>query len=300
MAPSAALELRAGCHLSLGRKPRLSIQEAHSHGARALQVFASSPAAWKPPRLAPEWVVEVRSALDEFAIEPLVIHAIYLINLASANPELVRRSIHSLMQTLDAAEQLGARIVVTHVGSHGGRGFDAVREQVAHCLLTVLGTSSGGVTLALENAAGSGATLGATCQELESLIQATGGHPRLGVALDTAHLCGAGWELSAPGEAERLCRVVTRTIGMTRLVTIHANDSRLPCGSRRDRHATIGEGTIGIEGFRALLAQPPLRSVPWILETPDLDPALPAGERMGSLDRLLHLAREPVETGAPA
>jgi deoxyribonuclease-4 len=128
--------------------------------------------------------------------------------------------------------------------------------------------------------------------ELAELLERCAGHSRIGVALDTAHLCGSGWDFTDDGAAEQLVEEVRCHIGLERVKVIHANDSKVPPGSRRDRHACIEEGFIGFAGFKNLLAQPALRAVPWILETPDLDTRLPSEERFRSLRSLRDLIQE--------
>jgi deoxyribonuclease-4 len=282
--------VRFGCHLSLGRRPRLSIQEAHAHGAEAIQVFASSPGAWKAPVVDRPHIEQSRQARIEFGVDPLVIHAIYLINLASENPEFLARSRASLIATLQAGVQWGALALITHIGSHSGRGFDAVSGQIAEGLVEVLEGAPTGVLLLLENSAGAGGIVGSTLDELARLLDLAGRPPRLGVTLDTAHLCGAGWDFREEDTAERLVAEIDRTVGLDRLAVIHANDSKVAPGTHRDRHAVVGEGHIGLEGFEHLLAQEELRAVPWILETPDLDSSLPPEERFVSIAALRSLA----------
>lgn len=263
-------ELKLGAHLSLGRSPRLALRDARDHGVGSAQIFTSSPAAWKPPVMTPDGAGEMRDARETLGIEPLFIHAIYLINLASEDPTLVARSRSSLSATLQAGALLGARGVITHIGSHGGRGFDAVAEQVAEALKGVLADIPTGISLILENSAGSGGIIGSSLEELAALLDLANNPDHLEVALDTAHLCAAGWDFREPGTAHRLVSEVEAEIGLHRLAALHANDSRAACGRRVDRHANVGEGHIGIEGFRSLLAEPALRRVPWLLETPDL------------------------------
>jgi len=235
-------------------------------------------------------VAELATAREALGMTPLVIHAIYLINLASRDPVLVEKSKSSLIAALEAGEQLGAAAVITHIGSHGGDGYERVAEQVAGCLVEIVERASGTATLALENSAGSGGILGADLQELADLLERAGRHSRLRVVLDTAHLCGAGWDFEDPETPVRLVETIERGIGLDRLVAVHANDSRLPPGSRRDRHANVGDGYIGIEGFKRLMRQPELIRVPWILETPDLDTKRPEEQRFVSLRRLRELA----------
>jgi deoxyribonuclease-4 len=289
---NGASELRLGVHLSLGHSPQTSLSEAHRRGARCAQIFCSSPSAWKAPVLRDRKVADINQCRRELGIHPLVIHAIYLINLASPDDLLVRRSVSSLVATLEAGEVLGADAVITHIGSHGGRGHDPVAPAVVAALLEIVSRASGTVTLALENSAGAGNILGAEIEALADLLDRAGNHPRLTVAIDTAHLCGAGWDFTVEGTAARLVDTLADRIGLDRVRALHINDSKVPPGSRRDRHANIGDGYIGLPGFRSLMDQPALRRIPWILETPDLDSALPPEERFGGLARLIEMDRQ--------
>jgi deoxyribonuclease-4 len=256
-----------------------------------MQIFASSPGAWKPPVINELAWQRFRDARTTHGVTPLFIHAIYLINLASPNADLVRRSIGSLQATLKAGSLMGAQGVITHIGSHGGRGFDAIADQVAAGLDEILEATPDNIELILENAAGAGGIIGAQVEELGELVRRVGGHPRLRVALDTAHLTASGWDFTREGEAARLADATEAAIGLNRLSALHANDSATPVGSRRDRHANIGEGYVGVAGFRTLLSEARLRSVPWIMETPDLGDRVP-GTPTGSLIRLRDLAEE--------
>lgn len=287
---------RIGCHLSLGAKPEVSLAEAARHGVECVQIFASSPAAWKPPIHD-----EAREALtirvrDAHGIEPLFIHAIYLINLASNDSTLTRQSQNSLIATLAAAARLQARGVIVHTGSHLGRGFEAVAAEVGTRILEVLESAPAGVELILENSAGSGGTIGASLEELATVLDAVKWHPAVKIALDTAHLCGAGWDFTQVKSAVLLAQRIRDTVGFARLAAIHANDSKLPAGSRRDRHASVGEGFIGVDGFRSLFRVPEFRAVPWICETPDLSLA-DTDQRFGSVRRLRGL-RDAVQDSA--
>jgi deoxyribonuclease-4 len=283
---------RIGCHLSLGAKPHVSLSDAAGHGVECVQIFASSPAAWKTPV-----VDEARDAMtvqvrEINKIDPLFIHAIYLINLASEDRTLARRSRTSLVTALEAATRLRARGVITHIGSHLGRGFEAVAAQVGAGILTVLDLAPEGADLILENSAGAGGIIGSSLEELAELLDGVRRHPNVKIALDTAHLCGAGWDFTQAETSSLLAERVRDTVGFDRLAVIHANDSKVPPGSRRDRHASIGEGYIGTEGFGFLLSQPAFQVVPWICETPDLGSA-DVEQRFGSVKLLRKLAFEP-------
>ncbi len=286
-------ELNVGGHVSLGRNPAEVVRSAHEDGFRSLQIFASSPSAWKPPAINGAEALDFVAARGRFEVDPLIIHAIYLINLASLDDTLVRRSASSLAATLRAGKMLGAAGVVTHIGSHGGRGFDAVADQIAANLRGIVGATDGGIDLMLENSAGAGGIVGSDIRELGDLVARAGRPERLKIAIDTAHLCGAGWDFSDPDAAPRLVDEIERFIGLDRLALIHANDSSQAVGSRKDRHANIGEGHIGREGFRHLLAQPALRRVPWILETPNIE------RRVDDLATLRSLLPEPATPGGP-
>ncbi|MGH2448389.1 MAG: deoxyribonuclease IV [Chloroflexota bacterium] len=263
------VSLKVGGHISLGSNAPRALAEARRDGYDCIQIFASSPGQWRPPVLAT--ASTVRDALDEAEVSPLFIHSIYLINLASPDETLTARSVQSLVATLRVAGAFGASGVVTHIGSHMGRGFEAVAEQVAAGIRAVLSDAEGGVQLILENSAGGGGLLGSTLEELAELIDLAGRPERLRIGLDTAHLLGAGWDLVQPGVAEDLVDQVAELIGLERLALIHANDSLRPAGSHKDRHANIGEGYLGLDGFRRVASQPALTSVPWILETPNLE-----------------------------
>lgn len=231
------------------------------------------------------------AARRDHDVHPIVIHAIYLINLASADPVLAQRSRSSLIATLVAGKFLGVDGVVTHLGSHGGRGFDAVAQQVSDGLVEILEAVPDGPDLIVENSAGAGGTIGSEMEELGALLDLAGRHPRLKIALDTAHLCASGWDFRDPAVVGRLLDRVDSCLTRERVVLIHANDSLLAVGSKRDRHANIGEGAIGIEGFRHL-AQSDLHHVPWILETPDLGTPSESDSPYRSLHVLSELCRE--------
>jgi deoxyribonuclease-4 len=166
-----------------------------------------------------------------------------------------------------------------------------VAARVGAGILNVLDLAPEGIDLLLENSAGAGGIIGSSLEELAELLNQAKGHPSVKIALDTAHLCAAGWDLTQPETAALLAVRVQETVRFDRLAAIHANDSKLPPGSRRDRHASIGEGYIGIEGFRSVMNEPAFREVPWICETPDLGSA-ETEQRFGSVKRLLELRLE--------
>jgi len=241
-------------------------------GGEAVQFFAGSPRTWAPKVYKG---LDAANFCDVRAASPIsfvVIHTIYLINLASAKEDFYEKSVTSLLGAVAAADQLGADAIVTHVGSHQGAGFEAGLERVQAALRRTLSESEGSpVRILLENTAGAGGTMGVDFDELGAMIRAADEHPRLGICLDTAHLFEAGFDLrTAAGLDEALARLDS-ACGLERLVMLHLNDSKTPFGSNLDRHENIGEGEIGREGFRAIVNHPALADVPGILEVPGFD-----------------------------
>ena len=200
-------------------------------------------------------------------------HATYLINLATPNEEIAEKSFHCLVENLASATRLGAAGVVLHVGSHLGRGVDAVIDHVAESLLHALDSAEQRVdgplcTLLLENAAGTGGTIGRSFAELGALIAATGADTRLGTCLDTQHLFASGVSFETLEEADAVVADLDNEIGLDRLGLIHLNDSKVPLGANRDRHENLGEGLIGATALGSLLGHDALQSVPVVLEVP--------------------------------
>jgi deoxyribonuclease-4 len=256
-------------------------------GCEAVQFFAGSPRTWAPTIYKEADAARFREARAASPIRFVLIHTIYLINLASAKEDFYEKSVTSLGGALAAAEQLGADAIVTHIGSHQGAGFEAGLERVQAGLRRVLAESEGSaVRLLLENTAGAGGTMGVDFEELGAIIAATGGDPRLGICLDTAHLFESGADIrAAAGLAETLARL-DAACGRERLVALHLNDSKTALGSNRDRHENIGDGDLGDDGFRVIVNEPAFADLPGILEVPGLDGEGPDRENLARLRRL--------------
>ena len=261
-----------GAHVNSSGGVWKAIGNGADIGCEAIQFFAGSPRTWAPTLYKDADAARFRAARAESPIRFVVIHTIYLINLASAREDFYEKSVASLAGAVAAAEQLGADAIVTHVGSHQGAGFEAGLERVRAALLHTLAQSEGSaVRILLENTAGAGGTMGVDFDELGAMIAAADDHPRLGICLDTAHLYESGVDLrTAAGLAEALTRL-DAACGLDRLGMLHLNDSKTPIGSSRDRHENIGDGEIGLEGFRAIMTSPVLADLPGILEVPGFD-----------------------------
>ncbi len=236
-------------------------------GCRAIQVFSGNP---KTYRLEPPDVPALerfRLARAAAGIERTAIHTSYLINLASDQPKIARNSLRLLRHDLAVAAASGIDFVNTHLGSYGTRDRAEGFAAVVALLEEALGMIAPGVWLVLENSAGAGQLCGGTLDELGSFVRAIG-HPQLGVCLDTAHSWAAGYALDSQEHVERFLAQADERIGFERVRMFHFNDTQVPLGAARDRHWHIGEGCIGLAGFRALCAHPALRDMTAILETP--------------------------------
>ena len=268
---------RAGPHLPVGRGLVRVAERAATIGASALQVFSDNPTAWRRRAGPPPEAEAFRQRLVELDIGPVAIHAAYLVNLAGPDEELFARSVELVRHEVEHAPEFGARFVNIHVGSHRGAGRDAGVRRLVDGLERALDGSTSVKThtpapvVVLENSCGGGFAIGSTIEELAMILDAAGARSldgRLAVCLDTAHLWGAGYDVSSPDEIDNLLGVFNRLIGMSRLAMVHLNDSDSARGSRQDRHAHLGEGQIGRKGLAHLLCHPGLDRVAYYLETP--------------------------------
>jgi deoxyribonuclease IV len=239
-------------------------------GADAIQLFVQSPRAWRFPRHDAADLERFRERRAEAGIGGVVVHALYLINLASPNEDFYEKSVITLQQTVATACAIGAEGVVVHVGSHQGAGFDAALERIVPALTSCLELCDGETGLLLENTAGAGDTIGRSVDELATIIERLDRHPSLGICLDSCHLYASGYDVTDRDALERLIVEVDRSIGLPRLRALHVNDSKTPLGSNRDRHDNIGEGLIG-EKLGVFLGHPTLQGLPALLETPGPD-----------------------------
>lgn len=270
-----------GAHVKASGGVWKAVEAGAELGCEAIQFFAGSPRVWRPTLYKRGDVERFAAALAATTIRFVVIHTIYLINLASAREDFYEKSVAALTGAAAAAEQLGADAIVTHVGSHQGSGFEAGLERVQAALRRALTESDGSrVRILLENTAGAGGTMGVTFEELAAMIRAADSHPRLGLCLDTAHAFAAGFDLRTPAGLDETLARLDATCGLDRLLLVHLNDSKAALGSNRDRHENIGEGYLGLDAFRAIVRHPALADVPGILEVPGFDGAGPDRRNM--------------------
>jgi deoxyribonuclease IV len=262
--------MRIGLHVHVAGGYVKAVEHAKSAGASAMQVFSTNPRSYRTTAID-------GGALDAFAelrreagLDPCAIHTPYLVNLASADPKIAQGSLHLLQNDLAVAARGGMRFVNTHLGSYGTRDRAEAFAAICQALAAALAGIEPGVFLVLENSAGAGNLVGGTLEELGAFVSALA-HPQLGVCLDTAHAWASGYAIDTKDGVDRFLDEAERQIGIDRILLFHFNDTEVPLGASRDRHWHIGDGRIGFEGFRALLAHPKLREKTAILETPGSD-----------------------------
>lgn len=260
--------MRVGCHVSISPNIYLAADRAARLGCEAFQIFATNPRSWSSPPIKEEEASELASRRRAYNLSPLVVHASYLINLASPDEVTQDKSIRLLEATLLRANQLGADFLVLHPGSHLGQGVEAGIKRIAAALGGLASKIGPGLKVLLENMAGSGGSIGADLSELKEILLKLDNDPRFGVCYDTAHGFAAGYDIASLDGVKKTIDEMDQTIGLANLNLIHANDSKTPLGSRIDRHENIGSGQIGLEGFANFLNHPAVRGLDSILETP--------------------------------
>lgn len=270
--------MKLGAHIGISRGLAWTAAEAVRLGCECLQIFLSNPRSWAPAADdAQAEVARWRRELDRHHISPVIGHASYLVNLASPDPELYRKSLASALAAIHRGMALGADRFVIAAGYHRGAGPENARRAVARGLRELAQaagrapTAGGEMRLLLENTTGAGSGVGWSFEDLAATLAAAGDEPNLGVCLDTCHAHVAGYDLSAADSVREALDEFDRTVGLGRLGAMHLNDAKHPAGSRRDLHAHIGRGTIGRAGFRALLGDARLAGVAGIIETPKED-----------------------------
>ena len=282
-----------GAHVSPAGGPAKAVERGVERTCRSIQIFNQNPRAWKPREYSEQEIADFRAAMAGSDVDALLIHAVYLLNCASQDPEIRSKSIVSLTSSLRAGAELGAHAVVLHPGSALKDGSpDEALARASGAIAEALAESED-CPLHLEDTAGTGGTLGRSFDELARLIDAAGGDERLGVCLDSCHLLASGYDVRTAAGLSEVLDDFDRVVGLDRLGSLHLNDSQTPFGSNRDRHANIGEGEIGREGCAAWLSEPRFDGLPCVMETEGLDGK---GPNVADLD----LARELREEGLAA
>ncbi len=269
---------RIGIHLGTAGGAHTAVERAAELGANTFQIFTSSPRTWRAAPVAPEVAAKMRALRAEHDVNPAVVHANYLINLASIKDDVVRNSAAAFRGEVERCLALGAEFLVLHPGSWKGLTRDEGLRRAAGAIeQAVEDLDTAGFTLLLENTAGAEFSLGGSFEQVAELRNLLAAHLPVGVCLDTCHTHVAGYDLVSEAGWEETVAEIERTIGAANVRVWHVNDAKAPRGSKLDRHEHIGEGTIGPGPFRRLLNDSRFAHCAFIAETPVDEP--------GDLDR---------------
>jgi deoxyribonuclease IV len=258
-----------GAHLSIAKGFDHAVYEARSLGCNALQIFTKNASAWKEREISDPEILRFHQAKHETGIEIIVSHTSYLINLASADPEMRKKSIQALKAEMRRAGQLDLSYVVIHPGAHKGAGVKQGLDRIAESLDIVFDQLTPPIPLLLlETTAGQGSSLGSCFDQLSTIMENVFKSENLGVCMDTSHIFAAGYDIRTDESYDHTMNAFSSTIGFQHLHLFHLNDSKKEIGSRIDRHEHIGKGFIGIDAFKRIMNDSRFINVPKIIETP--------------------------------
>jgi len=278
-----------GAHVSSAGGIWNAVDRGEEIGCDAIQIFTQSPRMWRPTEHTDEAVARFRERRAETGIRSVVCHALYLVNLASPDKEIRKKSAVAMRATLETAAAIGADGVIFHVGSHLGDGLATGLRRVVPALRALLELTTDDLWLQMENSAGPGATIGRSTDELARIYDKLDHHPRLGICLDSCHWYASGVDVTDPEALDAAVSQLDRQIGLERLRCLHVNDSLAPFDSNRDRHAPVGLGLMG-DGLHTFLAHPAFQGLPAILETAGPDGDWPDAAELARL-RALHAGK---------
>jgi deoxyribonuclease-4 len=255
-----------GAHVSTAGGLPNAVGRGVERDCQAIQIFNQSPRMWRPTNYSEDDFAAFRDALSETKIESVLIHAVYLLNCASEDEDLISKSRTSLIHSLRVGDAIGAAGVVLHPGSARQGDVPAAIKRAGKVIKEAL-SESDHCPLHLEDTAGAGGTLGRSFEELAALLDAAGGGKRLGICLDSCHLLASGYDIRSSDGLAQVIEDFDAAVGCSRLGSLHVNDSAVKLGSNRDRHAILGEGELGEDGCGWFLSEPRFESLPCVLET---------------------------------
>ncbi|MBS1879544.1 MAG: deoxyribonuclease IV [Actinobacteria bacterium] len=256
-----------GCHVSTSGGLAKAVERGQERGCEAIQIFHQSPRMWRPTNYGPEDFAEFRERMEASPIEAVIIHAVYLINCASKDRELRRKSLTSLSHALAIGDGIGASGVVLHPGAQKGEPHGPSMKRAGKVIAEALERTDS-CRLLLEQTAGHKGLLGRNFDETAELIELAGSGERLGLCLDSCHMFVQGYDITDDAHLAAVLDEADEKVGVERLGAIHVNDAAAPLGSCRDRHANIGKGEMGKRGLSAFLSEPRFEGLPATLETP--------------------------------
>ncbi|MCS6860360.1 MAG: deoxyribonuclease IV, partial [Abditibacteriales bacterium] len=260
-----------GAHMPVSKGLVHAVHAGKAIGCTTLQIFTKSPGQWKAKPMADAEAEAFRAAVQEAGIGPVVVHDAYLINLAAPHDDVLKKSRLAFLEEIQRAEQLGASHVVTHCGSHLGKGEDDALKVLAESVAwTLARTGTSHVHVTLEITAGQGTSLGYRFEHIAFVMEQVRS-PRVSVCFDIAHALAAGYDLRGRRGYAKVMREFDDVVGLQHVAVIHANDSKKPLGSRVDRHEHVGQGHVGIETFRCFVNDARWENVPLIVETPQAE-----------------------------
>jgi deoxyribonuclease IV len=261
--------MRVGVHTSIAGSVENAAHHAHKIGCDTFQMFSANPRGWRTQDPSPEQCQRFREARGKYRLAPVVIHDNYLINMASGNAEIRRKSIAAFRGELRRALALGADFLVTHPGSAKD---STPQRALAACIESLKQAAKGmrldGLMILIENTAGQGEVIGRSFEEVAEIVAAAGKELPVGACMDTAHTFAAGYPIHTSEGLNATVKDLDVIVGLRAVKIIHANDSKTDLGSHADRHEHIGKGKIGREAFGRIVRHPKLRSIPFICETP--------------------------------
>jgi len=259
-----------GGHVSTAGGLANAVERGSERDCEAIQIFHQSPRMWRPTAYTDDDFEAFRQAMDASRLDVVVIHAVYLINCASKEREVRRKSLTSLKHALRIGDGIGAGGVVLHAGARKGEPHEPSVKRAGKAIREAL-ESSECCPLLLENTAGTQGPLGRNFDELAELIDAAGAGKRLGACLDCCHLLASGFEIRSIDALAGVIDEFDAKVGLERLHCVHVNDSKVPLGANRDRHANLGDGELGRKGLRVFLSEPRFEDLPALIETPGSD-----------------------------
>jgi deoxyribonuclease-4 len=255
-----------GAHVSTAGGLANAVERGVESESDAIQIFNQSPRMWRPTNYSEEDFAAFRENFAATRMEQVVIHAVYLINCASKEPEIRKKSIASLTHALRVGDGIGADGVVLHAGSRKGEPHAASMKRAAKGIAKALAGSER-CPILLENTAGTDGPLGRDFDELAGLVDLLDGDARVGICLDSCHLLASGYDVRTPDALDAVLEEFDAKVGLDRLRCVHLNDSKIPLGGNRDRHAPLGEGEIGKKGLAVFLSDPRFEKLPTLIET---------------------------------
>lgn len=256
-----------GAHVSTAGGLATAVERGTAVGAHAIQIFHQSPRAWRPTNFGPSDFAAFNEAFEASALGSTVIHAVYLINTATPDEVIRKKSLASLLHATRLGDAIGADGVVLHAGS---RKKDPIEEAIARSgeVVREVLAETESCPILFENTAGTQGPLGRDFDELAALVDSAGGGERIGVCIDCCHLFASGFRITEPDELSAAVDDLDRLVGLERLRALHVNDSAVPMGANRDKHANVGEGEMGPRGIATFLSEPRFEGLPALLETP--------------------------------